>query len=62
MAVRLGLGLSHGRPLLAGAILVAIGLTSWFAGFAVVGVLLFVAGSTLLLERRRGAPSSSRES
>ena len=62
MAVRLGLGLSHGTPLVVGAAIIAAALPIWFVGFGVIGVALTVVGLTLLLERRRSVPSLPKNS
>lgn len=53
MAVRIGLGISRGTPLIVGAALVAGGLVAWWTGFTVAAAVLFAVGTTTALERRR---------
>ena len=61
MAVRLGLGISRGTPLVVGMALVMGALGAWWAGFTVVGMLLFVVGTVTVLERRGSASSASKD-
>jgi len=61
MALRLGLGISRGTPLVVGLMVVIAAVGTWWAGFSVAGALLFVVGAAILLERRRSASSLSED-
>ncbi len=62
MAVRLGLGISRGTPLVVGTILLVGALGAWYVGFGAFGAVLFVIGSVTVLERRRTPRSISQGS